>query len=222
MRVIEASWLDRLGRLCACAVLAVLPLAANAADEDPWEGFNRPVFSFNDTLDTYALKPVAKGYQAVTPQFFEDGIHNVFRNIGDVTNLANNLLQGKVHDAGVDVQAEGYAVARRLAESNLKLGLDVVADCVNPVPETREAWRAVAGQAGARLIEVEIICSAPAEHRRRVETRITDLPGFVPPTWQDVIDCDYRPWDRERLVIDTATTGVDAAVAVIRGRLSGL
>lgn len=102
MRVIEASWLDRLGRLCACAVLAVLPLAANAADEDPWEGFNRPVFSFNDTLDTYALKPVAKGYQAVTPQFFEDGVHNVFRNIGDVTNLANNLLQGKVHDAGVD------------------------------------------------------------------------------------------------------------------------
>ena len=102
MRVIEASWLDRLGRLCACAVLAVLPLAANAADEDPWEGFNRPVFSFNDTLDTYALKPVAKGYQAVTPQLFEDGVHNVFRNIGDVTNLANNLLQGKVHDAGVD------------------------------------------------------------------------------------------------------------------------
>lgn len=102
MRVIEASWLDRLGRLCACAVLAVLPLAANAADEDPWEGFNRPVFRFNDTLDTYALKPVAKGYQAVTPQLFEDGVHNVFRNIGDVTNLANNLLQGKVHDAGVD------------------------------------------------------------------------------------------------------------------------
>lgn len=102
MRVIEASWLDRLGRLCACAVLAVLPLAANAAEDDPWEGFNRPVFRFNDTLDTYALKPVAKGYQAFTPQFFEDGVHNVFRNIGDVTNLANNLLQGKVHDAGVD------------------------------------------------------------------------------------------------------------------------
>ena len=101
MRVIEASWLDRLGRLCACAVLAVLPLAANAAEDDPWEGFNRPVFRFNDTLDTYALKPVAKGYQAVTPQLFEDGVHNVFRNIGDVTNLANNLLQGKVHDAGV-------------------------------------------------------------------------------------------------------------------------
>ena len=97
MRVIEASWLDRLGRLCACAVLAVLPLAANAAEEDPWEGFNRPVFSFNDTLDTYALKPVAKGYQAVTPQFFEDGVHNVFRNIGDVTNLANKLYADSLY-----------------------------------------------------------------------------------------------------------------------------
>nr|WP_043310647.1 VacJ family lipoprotein [Pseudomonas sp. ML96] len=102
MGMIEASWLGRMSRLCACAMLAVLPLAANAAEEDPWEGLNRPIFSFNDTLDTYALKPVAKGYQAVTPQFFEDGVHNVFRNIGDVTNLANNLLQGKVQDAGVD------------------------------------------------------------------------------------------------------------------------
>ncbi|WP_068826469.1 MlaA family lipoprotein [Pseudomonas sp. BMS12] len=101
MPMIGTRWSDRLTRLCACAVLAVLPLAANAED-DPWESFNRPVFTFNDTLDTYALKPVAKGYQAVTPQIVEDGVHNVFNNIGDVGNLANNLLQGKLHDAGVD------------------------------------------------------------------------------------------------------------------------
>ena len=101
MPMIGTRWSDRLTRLCACAVLAVLPLAANAED-DPWESFNRPVFTFNDTLDTYALKPVAKGYQAVTPQIVEDGVHNVFNNIGDVGNLANNLLQGKFHDAGVD------------------------------------------------------------------------------------------------------------------------
>lgn len=102
MHKIGARWVDRLGQLCACAALAMLPLVAIAADEDPWEGFNRPVFRFNDTLDTYALKPVAKGYQAITPQFLEDGVHNVFGNIGEVGNLANNLLQGKVHDAGVD------------------------------------------------------------------------------------------------------------------------
>ena len=102
MQLIGAQWLGRLSRALACLSLAILPIAAHAAEDDPWEGFNRAMFRFNDTLDTYALKPVAKGYQAVTPQFLEDGIHNVFGNIGDVGNLANNLLQGKLHDAGVD------------------------------------------------------------------------------------------------------------------------
>lgn len=102
MRMIGTGWMARLGRLCALTTVALLPLAATASDDDPWESFNRPVFRFNDTLDTYALKPVAKGYQAVTPQFLEDGVHNVFNNLGDVGNLANDLLQGKLHDAGVD------------------------------------------------------------------------------------------------------------------------
>ena len=45
---------------------------------------------------------MAKGYQAVTPQFLEDGIHNIFRNLGDVTNPVNDVLQLKPHAAGVD------------------------------------------------------------------------------------------------------------------------
>lgn len=102
MRVIGASWIGRVGRLFACASLTLLPAMAQAGEEDPWEGFNRAIFRFNDTVDTYALKPLAQGYQAVTPQFLEDGVHNVFGNLGDVGNLANNLLQGKFHDAGVD------------------------------------------------------------------------------------------------------------------------
>ena len=101
MPMTSASWIVRLTHLCACALLASLPLSASAED-DPWESFNRPVFTFNDTLDTYALKPLAKGYQTVTPQFLEDGVHNVFNNLGDVGNLANDLLQGKLHDAGID------------------------------------------------------------------------------------------------------------------------
>lgn len=102
MRLIGESWIGRLGRLCAYASLVLLPIMAQAAEEDPWEGFNRAIFRFNDTLDIYALKPVAQGYQAITPQFLEDGVHNVFGNIGEVGNLANNLLQLKFHDAGVD------------------------------------------------------------------------------------------------------------------------
>jgi phospholipid-binding lipoprotein MlaA len=102
MPVIGVSRIDRLGRLLACVSLVLFPLLAQASEEDPWEGLNRVIFRFNDTLDTYALKPLAQGYQAVTPQFLEDGVHNVFGNIGDVGNLANNVLQGKLHDAGVD------------------------------------------------------------------------------------------------------------------------
>ena len=103
MHVIGARWISRLGGLMALVGLSLLPAMGQAAsEEDPWESFNRPIFRFNDTVDTYALKPIAQGYRAVTPQFLEDGVHNVFGNIGDVGNLANNLLQGKLHNAGVD------------------------------------------------------------------------------------------------------------------------
>lgn len=103
MHVIGARWIARLCGLMALVGLSLLPAMSQAAsEEDPWESFNRPIFRFNDTVDTYALKPIAQGYQAVTPQFLEDGVHNVFGNIGDVGNLANNLLQGKLHNAGVD------------------------------------------------------------------------------------------------------------------------
>jgi phospholipid-binding lipoprotein MlaA len=102
MRVPGASWPERLSLLVACAGLLLLPAMAQANEEDPWQGYNRFMYRVNDHVDAYTLKPLAKGYQAVTPQFFEDGVRNVYRNIGDVGNLANNLLQGKLHDAGVD------------------------------------------------------------------------------------------------------------------------
>ncbi|MFS2157897.1 VacJ family lipoprotein [Pseudomonas sp. Pseusp122] len=102
MPLTGAGFLDRLAQLSVCALVALVPLAAQAADEDPWEGANRLIFRFNDTVDTYALKPIAQGYQYITPQFVEDGVHNFFQNIGDVKNLANNVLQGKPAAAGVD------------------------------------------------------------------------------------------------------------------------
>ena len=104
MRRIGAGALERVTQACVFASLLLAPVAAShaATEEDPWEAVNRPIFRFNDVLDTYALKPLAQGYQAVTPQFVEDGVHNFFRNIGDVTNLVNNVLQLKPHAAGVD------------------------------------------------------------------------------------------------------------------------
>jgi phospholipid-binding lipoprotein MlaA len=96
-------WSNRLAQLCVYASVMLVPFVAQAAtEEDPWESVNRPIFRFNDLLDTYALKPLAQGYQAITPQFLEDGVHNIFRNVGDVGNLANDVLQAKPQAAGVD------------------------------------------------------------------------------------------------------------------------
>ena len=102
MPVTGAVSIRHLARTCFVAGLALLPLAVQAAEDDPWESVNRPIFRFNDTVDTYALKPIAQGYEFITPQFLEDGIHNMFKNIGDVTNLANNVFQLKPAAAGVD------------------------------------------------------------------------------------------------------------------------
>ncbi len=97
-----AGSLNRLAKLFFCAGVALAPMAAQAAEEDPWESVNRVTFRFNDIIDTYALKPIAQGYQFIAPQFVEDGVHNFFNNIGDVGNFANNVLQAKPAAAGVD------------------------------------------------------------------------------------------------------------------------
>lgn len=76
--------------------------------KDPWEGFNRGVYKFNDTVDRYSLKPIAKGYEKITPKFVRTGVSNVFDNLGEVRNFGNNVLQFKLHDAGVDLARFGF------------------------------------------------------------------------------------------------------------------
>lgn len=83
-------------------VMAISPVAFAEQESDPWEGFNRGVFSFNETLDKYLLKPVAQGYDYVTPSPVRTGIGNFFNNIGEISTVANDLLQGKFKQAGLD------------------------------------------------------------------------------------------------------------------------
>ena len=89
-------------------LLCWLPVLVQAAEEygndprDPWEGFNRAVFEFNDLADRYVAAPVARTYKKVTPDPVDQGIENVFNNVGEVKNFANDLLQGKPGDALVD------------------------------------------------------------------------------------------------------------------------
>ena len=97
--------------------------------------------------------------------------------------------------------------------------LIVIADAVNPLRITREAWRRSAANAGSPIIEVEIVCSDRAEHRRRVETRSIDIDGLAAPSWQAVIERSYEPWDRPPIVIDTAGRTPARSLADLRGKL---
>jgi phospholipid-binding lipoprotein MlaA len=87
----------------AAATLAGCSTVQTPTKEDPIEGFNRTIYTFNDKVDQYALKPVAKGYVWVTPQPVRDGVTNFFSNIGDVYIAANNLLQLKITDGVEDI-----------------------------------------------------------------------------------------------------------------------
>jgi predicted kinase len=110
----------------------------------------------------------------------------------------------------------GYRVAYAVAEDNLRIGRTVIADSVNPLHLTRQAWAAVANRARVKAIEIEVTCSDGNEHRRRVETRTSDIPGLKLPAWGEVIGREYHRWDGEHLVIDTADRTIEQNVAAIR------
>ena len=114
---------------------------------------------------------------------------------------------------GDEIGPTGYDIAGAVALDNLRIGHAVIVDSVNPWPVTREAWREVAATAGAAAVEVETVCSDRDEHRRRVETRVSDIAGLVLPTWAEVMGRDYRPWPEADLVIDTAGRSVEACLA---------
>jgi phospholipid-binding lipoprotein MlaA len=84
-------------RLGALALVGALSgCATSTSPNDPLEGFNRAMFSFNDTVDNVALKPAAQAYHFALPQFVQTGIGNFFGNIGDLWSAVNQLLQGRV------------------------------------------------------------------------------------------------------------------------------
>src|SRR5690625_7899904 len=85
-------------------MVALVSAPAWAQDDlDPWEGFNRKVFAFNETADRVVLRPVASGYRFITPRVVRRGVTNVFNNIKDVPSAFNGLLQGKTGSAGADL-----------------------------------------------------------------------------------------------------------------------
>ena len=76
------------------------PSADSLAQNDPWEKTNREIFEFNLSMDRAILRPVARGYRDVVPEFARDGVHNFLTNLNSPVILANDVLQGEAEKAG--------------------------------------------------------------------------------------------------------------------------
>jgi phospholipid-binding lipoprotein MlaA len=87
----------------------------NAAPGDPLEPINRGIFSFNSTFDHYLIKPLAKGYDTVTPAPIKQGVSNVFQNMSDAQSIVSGALQLKGTKVGDDL-------GRVLLNSTIGLG----------------------------------------------------------------------------------------------------
>ena len=91
--------------MVSAAIMAILSGCAtiHGADrKDPWEGWNRGAQSFNDGVDDYVMKPVAKGYDWMMPQFAHHAVTNFFSNIDDIDVFINDVLQGKFVQSAMD------------------------------------------------------------------------------------------------------------------------
>jgi len=145
------------------------------------------------------------------------------RRLGAVHLRIDTIEQAMVN-SGItlsEVPESGYRVGYALAEDNLRLGHIVVADSVNPLRITRDAWRSIADAAGCPAIDVEIVCSDREEHKARVETRTTDIEGLKLPDWQKVQNREYHDWHIERIVVDTAGRAPESCVDELIGRIEG-
>lgn len=135
--------------------------------------------------------------------------------------LRIDTIEQALRDSGEPYRGTAsYEAAYRIASDNLRLGVDVVADSVNSINVTRGAWREAALSAGVPFVEIEVICSNKAEHRERIETRQSDIPDFILPTWAGVTSREYDLWDTERVVIDTAGKTMEESFAELRSALT--
>jgi predicted kinase len=122
--------------------------------------------------------------------------------------LVRQELVGSLSDVG----PHGYGLALAAADTCLTAGTDVVLDAVFPVAAARRPILWLAARHGTPVHWVRLICSDPAEHRRRVEQRRPDLPGHVVPAWNAVRRGDVDQWHERHTVVDTATGDPIAAV----------
>ena len=108
-----------------------------------------------------------------------------------------------------------YKVAEAMATENLKQGLSIIVDAVNPVEAARMMWRDLANQFGVQVFFIECVCSDLNIHRERIESRVRNIDGMPEVTWARVEQRrnEFEPWHKARLTLDTATEQPDTLIS---------
>lgn len=99
-----------------------------------------------------------------------------------------------------------YCVAEAVAEENLRLGLSVIVDAVNPVDAARDGWVALAARQSVGMVFVECECPDLDLHRDRIAKRRRGIDGMAEITWEEVEARrrEYQSWRHDRIVLDTS------------------
>ena len=141
------------------------------------------------------------------------------KHLGTSYLRVDTIEQSLKDICGLEVYAEGYQIAYRLASDNLIQGLNVVGDSCNSVPESRVEWEQTDINSGAQYVNIEISCSNKIEHKIRVENRDSPVKGLALPSWESVKAREYHPWDSEIISIDTAGESPERSIQKLIERL---
>jgi predicted kinase len=144
---------------------------------------------------------------------------NLAKKLNAVYIRIDTIEQGIRDLCNTNVQEEGYRLAYRIAEDNLKIGNSVIADQCNPIALTREEWNNTALKNSCMYINIEILCSDETEHKNRVENRKTKIENLRLPTWEEVMKREYEPWTEEHIVIDTANKKIEECTCELMDKI---
>jgi phospholipid-binding lipoprotein MlaA len=181
--------------------------APKVSEDDPFESWNRKVFAFNDGVDRWFLRPVAKAYRTVTPDLVDRGVTNFFSNLGEVSNFTNSVLQGK---------GESAVVAFGRFTFNTIFGLGGIFDVATSfdLPERNEDFGQTLGVWGLGSGPYLVLPLLGPSTPRHTTGFLTD--SFVlPSAWDEIEDPD-RYYLRALQIVD-----VRADLIPAEGMISG-
>lgn len=161
---------------------------------DPWEPWNREVYAFNQAIDDWVLRPVAKGYQWVMPDIADRAVTNFFSNLGEVPNFINSVLQ---------LKGEHAVVAAGRFTYNTVFGLGGLFDVATAfdLPERPEDFGQTLGYWGVDSGPYLVLPLMGPSSPRDFTGSLTD--SLVFPTVRDYIDSPEKWYLLGLFIVDT-------------------